>query len=142
LIRQPAGTKLHQQTRKAISKRTPALLTAIRRFNKYCETLKELNRPEWGLPLPHPLPVALQDLRDDPHLMDDIWTTPSTGAIPRWLEDADVRRGVRAMLKRDRCCEELCRLKVEALNLSQFLETELAAIESALHHPNSLCIAS
>jgi hypothetical protein len=104
--------------------------------------LKELNRPEWGLPLPHPLLVVLKDLRDDPYLMDDVWTTPSTGAIPRWLGDADVCRGVCAMLKRHRCHEELRRLKIEALNLSQFLETELAAIESALHHPNSSYIAS
>jgi hypothetical protein len=41
------------------------------------------------------------------------------------------------MLKRDRCREEFRRLKMEALNLSQFLETELAAIDSALHHPDS-----
>jgi hypothetical protein len=90
------------------------------------------------------LPLALNDLQDDPHLMDDIWTTPTMGAIPRWLEDADVRRGVCAMLKRDRCLEELCRLKIEpeALNLSQFLETELAAIETTLHHPNSSYMTS
>jgi len=81
--------------------------------------------------------VALKDLQEDPSLMEDVWTTPSTGAIPRWLEDADVRRGVRAMLKRDRCLEELRRLKTEAANLSRFLETELVAIESALNDPNS-----
>jgi hypothetical protein len=41
------------------------------------------------------------------------------------------------MLKRDRCHEELRRLKIEAANLSRFLETELAAIESALNDPTS-----
>ena len=68
-----------------------------------------------------------------------IWEPTPTfiSDIPCWLEDADVRRGVRAMLKRDRCLEDLRQLKTEAANLSRFLETELVAIESSLNDPNS-----
>ena len=71
--------------------------------------------------------------------MEDVWVTPSQGAIPRWLEDADVRRGIRAMLKHDRCQEELTRLQREALNISRFSGTQLAAVESALKDPASEC---
>jgi hypothetical protein len=134
---QALGTKLHQQTRKAITKRTPALMTAIRRFNRYCETLKGLYKPEWNLPLPEPLPTELIALREAPHLMEDVWTTRSETAIPRWLEDVNVRRGIRAMLKRDRCQEELKRLEREAHNLSEFFGSELLAIERAMMSPDS-----
>ena len=135
----PTGTKLHQQTRKAIAKRTPALVAAIQRFNKYCATLQDLYNPEWSIPLPQPLPTTLRALREDPHLMEDVWITPSEGAIPRWLEDANVRRGIRAMLKRDRCQEELRRLKREAVNISRFFGRQLAAVESAIKDPASQC---
>ncbi|KAG0699786.1 hypothetical protein DFH29DRAFT_983380 [Suillus ampliporus] len=43
---QALGTKLHQQTRKAIAKRQPALMTAIRKFNSYCEQLDLLYDPD------------------------------------------------------------------------------------------------
>lgn len=89
------------------------------------------------MPLPQPLPTQLNALREDPHLMEDVWITPSVGAIPRWLDDTDVRRGIRAMLKRDRCQEELKRLEREAHNLSTFFGDELAAIERALASPRS-----
>ncbi|KAG2115497.1 hypothetical protein DEU56DRAFT_919407 [Suillus clintonianus] len=132
---QALGTKLHQQTRKAIAKRQPALLTALRKFNTYCERLEALYDPSWGIPLPSPLPTKLAELRSDPHLMEDVWITPSTGQVPRWLEDADVRDGIRALLKRERCREEQKRLGIEADNLCRFFGEELAALELALRTP-------
>ncbi|KAI0706515.1 hypothetical protein C8Q76DRAFT_629740 [Earliella scabrosa] len=134
---QPLGTKLHQQTRKAISKRTPALLTAIRKFNTYCEELKRLHQKKWNIPLPSPLPVELGALRDDPSLLTDVWITPlpTSDPPPRWLNDMDVRRGIRAMLARDRCLEERRRLGEEADNLCRWYGRELAAVELALRTP-------
>jgi hypothetical protein len=90
------GTKLHQSTRKAISKRKPALMNAIRKYNKYCETLEALYNPEWDIPLPEPLPTQLAVLRDGSNLMEDVWITRAEGMVPRWLEDADVRDGIRS----------------------------------------------
>jgi hypothetical protein len=54
LFAQPTtGTKLHQQTRKAITKRKPALLAAIRKFNKYCDVLADLaDHANSSLPFP------------------------------------------------------------------------------------------
>jgi len=126
------GTKLHQQTWKAIAKRQPALMAAIRKYNNYCEQLSQLHNPTWAIPLPAPLPTTLVDLRNDPTLMQDVWITPSTEEVPRWLEDVDVRDGIRALLKHERCLEEQRRLGMEADNMCRWFGNELTAIQVAL----------
>lgn len=88
------GTKLHQQTRKAISKRQPALMSPIRKFNTYCGQLEELYDLTWSIPLSTPLPTKLNELRNDQSLMEDVWIAPSVRHIPRWMEDKDVRAGI------------------------------------------------
>ena len=135
-----AGTKLHQSTLKAIQKRKPALLTAIPKFNKYCATLAELHKPEWGIPLPAPLPVTLNSLRGNGStvLMEDVWISRMPGTLPRWLEDSDVHKGIRAMLKIDQCREECLRLGIEADNLCRWFGWELSAVETALILPSSV----
>ncbi|KAG1846399.1 hypothetical protein DFJ58DRAFT_730530 [Suillus subalutaceus] len=132
---QALGTKLHQQTRKVIAKRQPALLTAIQKFNAYCEHLEALYDPSWGIPLPSPLPTKLMELHSDHSLMEDMWITLSNGEVPQWLEDADVRDGIHALLKCKHCREEQKRLGIEADNLCHFFGEELAALELALHTP-------
>jgi len=134
---QALGTKLHQHTRKAISKRKPALMAAIRKFNRYCETLESLHQPSWSIPIPRPLPTGLAALRNGSDLQEDVWITPSDGKLPRWLDDSDVRDGIRAMLKVDRCSEERQRLRIEADNLCRWFGRELAAVELALRTPSS-----
>ncbi|KAG6819938.1 hypothetical protein H0H93_007262 [Arthromyces matolae] len=137
------GTKLHQVTRAAISKRAPALQSAIRKFNGYCETLATLNKPEYSIPLPQPLPVTLSELRESPTLMEDVWISRTTEKRPRWLEEPEVREGIRAILKADRCLEERRRLGVEADNLCRWYGRELRAINMALSSPSSMdCISS
>lgn len=136
----PIGTKLHQQTQKAISKRTPALMTAIRKFNKYCEELEALYKDEWGFPLPQALPTELGALRDEPDLLADVWISPVAGNTPRWLEDSDTRQGIRAMLTLDRCREERRRLGIEADNLCRWYGQELLGVELALRSQNCECL--
>jgi hypothetical protein len=131
------GTKLHQMTRKAISKCKPALMNVIRKFNKYCMTLETLYKPEWDVPLPEPLPTQLAVLRDSSTLMEDVWITPMDSQVPRWLEDVDVREGIRAVLKMDRCLEERRRLGLEADNLCRWFGCKLSAVEVALATPSS-----
>jgi hypothetical protein len=98
--------KLHQQTQKAISKRQPALLAALHKFNGYCKCLKELYEPGCGIPLPMPLPTKLNELCNDQTLMEDIWIMPSVGEVPCWLDDQDICDGIHTMLKCDRCIKE------------------------------------
>ena len=126
------GTKLHQHTRKSIQKRTPALMAAIRKFNKYCDALVALSDPTSNIPLPRHLKTDLSFLQDDPYLMEDVWVHPSTETAPPWLTDTKVRKGIRAMLKNDRCTEEYRRLGIEADNLCRWFGRELAAIELAI----------
>ncbi|OJA20345.1 hypothetical protein AZE42_12701 [Rhizopogon vesiculosus] len=132
---QALGTKLHQHTRKAIAKHQPALMTAIRKFNAYCEHLESLYNPSWGIPLPAPLPTKLAELHSDHSLMEDVWITLSTGEVPRWLEDSDVKDGICALLKHECCQEEQKRLGIEADNLLRFFRDELAALELSLCIP-------
>jgi hypothetical protein len=113
-------------------------MTAIRKFNSYCERLESLFDPSWGVPLPAPLPTKLADLRNDQTLMEDVWITPSVGDVPRWIEDVDMRDGIRALLKQDRCREEQCRLGLEADNLCRWFRDELTALELAIRSPTSM----
>ena len=110
----------------------------------YCEQLEALHDPAWSIPLPTPLPTKLDDLRNHQLLMEDIWISLAIGKIPpcRWVEDQDVRDGIRAMLKRDRCLEEQRQLGVEADNLYWWYGNELAAIELMLRTPESECLSS
>ncbi|KAG6371480.1 hypothetical protein JVT61DRAFT_9514 [Boletus reticuloceps] len=131
------GTKLHQRTRKAIAKRQPALMAAIRKYNTYCTQLKDLHDPAWLILLPKPLPTKLNDLRNHESLMEDIWISLSIGEIPHWMNDPAVREGIHAMLKRDRCLEEQRRLGMEADSLCRWYGNELAAVVLALRIPES-----
>lgn len=107
-------------------------MSAIKRFNGYCEQLKSLHQQEWMIPLPQPLPTKLHELKDDSDLMEDVWISASRQERPRWLENVEVRNGIQAVLKIDRCLEEQKRLGIEADNVCRWFGRELSAIELAL----------
>ncbi|KAJ6494212.1 hypothetical protein C8R45DRAFT_824346 [Mycena sanguinolenta] len=130
--REALGTKLHQATRKAISKRSPALLRLITKFNNYCAQLEELRPPGCTIPIPTPLSTQLNGLRDGSALHEDVWITPSQGPAPRWLDDEDVRDGIRSLHRLDRCAEEEVRLGRERASLSTWLTQELAIVTRAI----------
>ncbi|KAJ7876976.1 hypothetical protein B0H13DRAFT_1893443 [Mycena leptocephala] len=122
--REALGTKLHQSTHKAMSRRQPSLLKAIKKFNVGCETLEQLCPSQCNIPIPSPLSVQLNGLRNDPSLHEDVWITPSTGPIPQWLNDEDVRDGIRSLHVVDRCAEEVVHLNMERENLRRWLLEE------------------
>ena len=62
-------------------------MSAIHKFNAYCEQLATLHDPTWLIPLPMPLPTKLNDLQNHQALMEDIWISPAIRKIPRWVED-------------------------------------------------------
>jgi len=127
------GTKLYQCTRSTITKQKPALLLAIKRFNKYCSQLATLHHSEWSIPLPEPLLTGLTALCASDTLMEDVWISPAISEVPRWLEDSDICDGIHALLKLDRCHEEWQQLSLEAENLCRWFGEEFAAVECALH---------
>ncbi|KAI0259639.1 hypothetical protein BC834DRAFT_833182, partial [Gloeopeniophorella convolvens] len=135
---EPLGTRIHQQTRKAIEKRTPALRGAIKTFNGYCRDLEKMacGTPGCTIPIPHTLSEKLEELREDPCLHEDVWVTPSPGGVvPRWLGDKDVRKGIHAVIRMDRAAEEKLRLESEMRNLISWFGRELAAIQLAFLDP-------
>lgn len=89
----------------------------------------------WNIPLPLPLPTKLSDLRDDSSLMEDVWITLSETKPQPWLDDPDVRSGIRAVIKLDRCKEERRRLEDEAGNLCAWFGREYRAVELAIRTP-------
>ena len=115
-------------------------MTAIRKFNNYTDELHQQYKPEWNFPLPDPLPAELGPLREDGSLLADVWVTrlPESTAMPKWLEDPQVRTGIRAVLEKDRCLEELRRLGREADNLCRSYGRELAAVELAMRSAQSI----
>lgn len=126
---------MHQRTRAAITKRTPALMRAIRTFNKYCAKLSDLHDPSWSIPIPSPLPTHLAELRDRSDLLEDVWIQRREVSPPGWLADFNVREGIRALLKKDHCLEERRRLGEEADGLCRWLGNELTAVELAIRSP-------
>lgn len=111
-------------------------MRAIRTFNKYCAKLEDLHKPSCAIPLPEPLPINFGALQDRSDLMEDIWISREKEAMPRWLEDLDIRNGIRAMLKKDACLVERRRLGSEADNLIRWLGRELAAVKLVFRTPS------
>ena len=59
--------------------------------------------------------------------MEDVWITPMREKA-QWLEESEVREGIRAMLKQRRCLEERVCLGIEADNLCRWFGEELCAM--------------
>ena len=122
---------MHQQARKNIQKRKPALVTAIRKYNGYCESLRSYELPKPNFPLPTPLPTDLTELRSDESLMLDVWTDPNPSDAQAWLIDPTVREGIKYVHQQERCIEERRRLGREAENLLRYYSQELRVLEIA-----------
>ncbi|KAJ2911367.1 hypothetical protein MD484_g9047, partial [Candolleomyces efflorescens] len=135
---QALGTNLHQKIAKKVTKRAPALVTAIRKFNGLTLQIEQLNKPEFNIPTPRSLPTDLKELRKPgSEVWEDVWTTRLDLKPPKWLESKEARDGIRAMLKLDRCKEEMKRLAMEANNLCNWYGRELASIETAVSQPQN-----
>jgi hypothetical protein len=121
-------------------RRRPQLLSAIKKFNFYCDKLKSLKQPNWNVTIPTPLPTDLSMLKNDPDLLQDVWIS-SDDDIPRlapsWMTDPLVRKGIKAVLKIERCNEERRRVGMEADNLCRWFGKELSSIETAVRFARS-----
>jgi hypothetical protein len=119
-------------TRKAITRHQPALVRALKKFNAYCARLEELCPPGCNITILAALPTMLDGLCSDPSLHQDVWIQSSNEPIPCWLEDYDVRDGIRSLHVIDRCTEKLSRLNLERVNLDLWLMEELAVVVRAI----------
>src|ERR1700748_3631781 len=128
------GTKRHQRTRDSMKKRRKPLVTSIERFNAYVDKLRSLKDPQWNIAIPGKLPVDPTALQEDPDLLDDVWisTNESPESLPpRWFTDVNVRKGIKAQQKLDRCMEERERLEQEGRNLIRWFSDEFSTLKLA-----------
>jgi hypothetical protein len=114
-----------------MKKRRKPLIDSIHRFNLYVDKLRSSKQPEWNIAIPSKLPVDLKELQEDPDLLEDVWIAQSkspSDAPPKWFTDVNVRRGIKAQLKLDRCVEERMRLDFEGSNMIRWYEEELCTL--------------
>ncbi|KAJ3816805.1 hypothetical protein F5880DRAFT_1512329, partial [Lentinula raphanica] len=110
--------KVHHHTEDSVKKRDPSIQKLARQYNSLCAEMQKLitlNRA------PHnacsPALISMKELFNldvDDEIWQDVGLDDSDGQDPPlWLSDDKVRSGIKAILMRDRCNEELLRLKHE-----------------------------
>ncbi|KAF7372750.1 hypothetical protein MSAN_00480600 [Mycena sanguinolenta] len=119
----------------AIKRREPTINNNVRDYNKLCaeiSTLIQGKRAPAGAVAPTPIPVkGIFQLDVDDAIWQDLGLDDDTTPA-RWLVDANVRAGIRAMLQKDRCEEEALRLQRERRHMQMWFATEWAAVKHAI----------
>ena len=127
-----------------MKRREPGIVNLVKRYNDLCAQMENLIRQRQapaGALAPIPLPREhLFTLDIDHAIWEDVGLDDYTGegglatAVPRWLGDDHVRKGIRAMLQLDRCNEEDDRLSREVVRLGEWADVEWRAIGAAKQH--------
>ncbi|KAJ8507801.1 hypothetical protein ONZ45_g9868 [Pleurotus djamor] len=125
-------------TSSAASKREPAILSSVKKFNTLIDEMNSLVRAGNAPPrakVPDKMPLSgLFDLDID----DPIWRDAGliddhdNKAIPPWLGDQAVIDGISGMLLDDRCEEERLRLIHEATALRHWFAKEWQVLSQSL----------
>ncbi|KAJ2914823.1 hypothetical protein MD484_g5591, partial [Candolleomyces efflorescens] len=134
----PHGTKMHQTIRASMSKKTAALTSAVEHYNRDCNKLAKARPPKCTIPVPKPLPSTLKLLKACPDLMESVWIEPIDPQKQRWVHDAGIRSGIRAVHRLERCAEETRRLGREADNMCRWFGREVSAVAAAMQDPANL----
>lgn len=129
--------KDHAQMRDLVNAREKNLSALVRKFNSLVShmelLLKESKGPRRRMRLPRRLDSKKLFRLD---VDDDIWQEDpglgpqDEGDLPAWQIDAQVRRGIRAMLEIDRCREEQERLLAEGEALSSWWSEECVVLDT------------
>ncbi|KAJ2915397.1 hypothetical protein MD484_g5045, partial [Candolleomyces efflorescens] len=136
----PHGTKMHQTIRASMSKKTAALTSAIEHYNRDCNKLAKSRPPKCTIPVPKPLPTTLKMLKACPDLMESVWIEPVDAEKQRWVHDAGIQSGIRAVHRLERCAEETRRLGNEADNMCRWFGREISAVAEAMQDPGNLSL--
>lgn len=131
-------SKLESHANQQIKKKEPGIQTLARNYNKLCEDLKRLiqqKKAPRGAVVP--LQINLQSLFQldvDDSIWEDIGLTGENDdgqAVPGWLGDEEIRKGIRALLEFRRCEEEKRRLITERLSMQQWFKEEWTVLMTA-----------
>ncbi|KAJ3779546.1 hypothetical protein GGU10DRAFT_280531, partial [Lentinula aff. detonsa] len=136
--------KVRTQTEDAVKRRDPGIQALARQYNILCHKMEELvrlKRAPRNAIAPQPIPLKeLFDLDVDDVIWQDVGLDAS-GDIenpPAWLTDEDVKSGIKGILLRDRCDEELRRLKHECIALYHWLSEEWQVVNACIEAATNL----
>ena len=128
--------KLRSHTETQIKRREPAITQLTKSYNDLCGQMENLVKAKKA---PGNAVVAERIPRDglfkldvDDSIWQDIGLEETTGALPAWLSDVNVRDGIKSMLELDRCKEEEVRLKRERCALQEWFLEEWSCVQLAL----------
>ena len=131
--------KLVDHAEAVMSKRTGTINDTARSYNARCKEMRELILRRKAPPnavAPEPLDVkTLYSLDVEDALWQDVGLEEEHGEevpAPRWLADDATRRGIKAVLSRDRSMEEQSRLRREKSNMQMWLKEEWERLERAM----------
>ncbi|KAJ3759292.1 hypothetical protein EV360DRAFT_82236 [Lentinula raphanica] len=139
--------KVRTHTEDAVKRRDPGIQGLARQYNALCNKMKDLvdlKRAPRNAVAPQPIPLKeLFSLDVDDAIWQDVGLD-DTGDLenpPAWLSDEDVRSGIKGILLRDRCDEELIRLEDEYSALRFWISEEWQVVNDCIEvssHPDLL----
>ncbi|KZO94172.1 hypothetical protein CALVIDRAFT_465531, partial [Calocera viscosa TUFC12733] len=119
-VHQPIGQKLFQQIKNGLTRRSGALNRAVKQFNTYVHSIRQLYDSSWGIALPQALvEQELECPAEDHDIWQDVFLSQESPAEP-WMMDSTVREAITAHLISRRCEEEGRRLRLYATNMAQW----------------------
>ncbi|KAJ3978579.1 hypothetical protein F5890DRAFT_1422496, partial [Lentinula detonsa] len=140
--KQRSEQRINDHTQDSVKRRDPGIAELARKYNRLCEEMATIiqkrKAPRNAIAPPKIEMDGLFDLDVD----DDIWLDIGLGynedkegeggnAPPLWLSNENVRKGIRALLERDRCEEERDRLLTERRAMQEWFSEEWKVILAA-----------
>ncbi|KAG6807169.1 hypothetical protein H0H92_008557 [Tricholoma furcatifolium] len=140
--KQSNDQKLNEHVASTVKRREPGISALAALYNRLCDNLErfihERKAPQ-GARCPQKIKTkGLFALNVDDEIWQDIGLDDDTpqGQPPPWLSDTNVREGIVALLERDRCLEEMNRLKHEELSIRIWFAEEWAVVNAAINERN------
>ncbi|KAJ3963600.1 hypothetical protein EV361DRAFT_813214, partial [Lentinula raphanica] len=136
--------KVRTHTEDAVKRRDPGIQSLARQYNNLCKKMKELvdlRRAPKNALVPQQIPMKeLFNLDVDDVIWQDVGLddTADHENPPAWLTDEDVHSGIKGILLRDRCDEEMKRLEYECFALRSWFHEEWSVVNDCIEattHP-------
>jgi hypothetical protein len=135
--------KIADHTAGSVKRRDPGIQQLARRYNTACVDLAKLvqacQAPSNAV-APEVIPMdRLFDLDVDDSIWQDVGLDETNDAAepPLWLCNEKVRSGIRAVVVRDRCDEEIRRVLLEQRALHEWFEEEWKVVVDSIHEISS-----
>lgn len=144
--------RINEHTQDSVKRRDPGIAELARKYNRLCEEMATIiqrqKAPRYAIAPPKIEMDGLFALDVD----DEIWLDIGLGydddeehenqsSPPLWLSNDEVRKGIRALLERDRCEEERTRLVDERRAMQEWFSEEWKVVTAASEE-NRKCTSS